>query len=80
MNKLAESGFDAATRIAAGGEGRNYDNVAVALHWLTALLVVVQFAFAVSWDYFDKATRQIWFGTDQGAIGSVTVPPRALVP
>ena len=58
MNKLAESGFDAATRIAAGGEGRNYDNVAVALHWLTALLVVVQFAFAVSWDYFDKATRQ----------------------
>jgi cytochrome b561 len=58
MNKPAESGFDAAARIAAGGEGRNYDNVAVALHWLTALLVVVQFAFAVSWDYFDKATRQ----------------------
>ena len=29
---------------------------------------------------FDKATRQIWFGTDQGAIGRIAVPPRALVP
>ena len=29
---------------------------------------------------FDRATRQIWFGTDQGSIGRVTVPPRALVP
>jgi virginiamycin B lyase len=29
---------------------------------------------------FDKATRQIWFGTDQGAIGRITVPPPALVP
>jgi virginiamycin B lyase len=29
---------------------------------------------------FDKATRQLWFGTDQGAIGRITVPPRALVP
>lgn len=29
---------------------------------------------------FDKATRQIWFGTDQGAIGRISVPPRALVP
>jgi virginiamycin B lyase len=29
---------------------------------------------------FDKATRQIWFGTDQGAIGKIAVPPAALVP
>ena len=29
---------------------------------------------------FDKATRQIWFGTDQGAIGRIKVPPAALVP
>lgn len=29
---------------------------------------------------FDPATRQIWFGTDQGSIGKVSVPPRALVP
>ena len=29
---------------------------------------------------FDKATRQIWFGTDQGAIGRIKVPPVAVVP
>lgn len=50
--------FDTATRIAAGDDGTNYDNVAVALHWLTAVLVVVQFVSAITWDYFPKATRQ----------------------
>ena len=29
---------------------------------------------------FDPRTRQIWFGTDQGSIGRVSVPPPALVP
>lgn len=29
---------------------------------------------------FDRATRQIWFGTDQGSIGRISVPPLALVP
>ena len=29
---------------------------------------------------FDKATRQIWFGTDQGAIGKIAVPRAAFVP
>ena len=29
---------------------------------------------------FDKATRQIWFGTDQGAIGKIAVPRVAFVP
>ncbi len=56
MNDIHDN-FATATRIAAGDDDRNYDNVAVALHWLTALLVVVQFAMAVSWDYFAKATR-----------------------
>ena len=50
--------FDTATRIAAGDDGTNYDNVAIALHWLTALLVVVQFAMAISWDWFAKPTAQ----------------------
>ena len=58
MNKPPENAFDTATRIAAADDGRNYDNVAVALHWLTALLVVVQFVMAVTWDYFAKPTRQ----------------------
>lgn len=29
---------------------------------------------------FDRARRQIWFGTDQGTIGRIPVPRRALVP
>lgn len=29
---------------------------------------------------FDKPTRRIWFGTDQGTIGRISVPPRGLVP
>ena len=49
--------FDTATRIAAGDDGTNYDNVAITLHWLTALLVVVLFALAVTWDWFPRETR-----------------------
>jgi len=29
---------------------------------------------------FDKKTRQLWFGSDQNAIGSAKVPPPAVVP
>jgi cytochrome b561 len=50
--------FDSVTRIAAGDEGRNYDNVVIALHWLTALLVFVQFGTALSWDWFSRGTRE----------------------
>ena len=49
--------FDTATRVAAGDDGTNYDNVAVALHWLTALLVLTQFALAETWEWFSRATR-----------------------
>ena len=50
--------FDTATRIAAGDVGRDYDDVAVGLHWATAILVVVQFLLGVTWDYFPKATTR----------------------
>jgi len=55
--QVRESAFGAATRIVAADDGTNYDNVAVALHWTTALLVVVQFALAETWDYFAKPTQ-----------------------
>ena len=48
--------LDTATRIAAGDDGTNYDTVAIALHWVTALLVVVLFGMAITWDYFPHAT------------------------
>jgi cytochrome b561 len=53
-----ESAFGAATRVVAADDGTNYDNVAVTLHWLTALLVIVQFALAETWDYFSRPTQE----------------------
>ena len=50
--------FDTATRIAAGDDKTNYDKVAITLHWLTALLVIVQFVMAVTWDYFPHDTSE----------------------
>lgn len=58
MTNRQESPIDSATRIAAGDDGTNYDNVAVALHWLTALLVVLQFGTAITWDYFSHDTSE----------------------
>jgi cytochrome b561 len=50
--------FDTATRIIAGDDGTTYDNVAIALHWTTALLVLANFILAEIWDYFAKPTQQ----------------------
>ena len=53
-----ETGFDTATRVLAGDEGRAYDPVAITLHWATAALVIVQFANAELWDYWAKPTQE----------------------
>jgi len=50
--------FDTATRIIAGDDKTNYDGVAITLHWLVALLVLVQFALAETWDWFSRDTRE----------------------
>lgn len=50
--------FDTATRIAAGDDGTNYDRVAIGLHWATAVLVLVQFLTAFTWDWFPRETRE----------------------
>jgi cytochrome b561 len=52
-----QTSFDTATRILAGDDGTTYDNVAIALHWITALLVVANFALAQTWDWFAKPVR-----------------------
>ena len=51
---MDKTGFDTATRIVAGDDGTNYDKVAIALHWTTAVLVIFQFALAQTWDWFAK--------------------------
>ena len=58
MNVRNETPFASATRVLAADDGTNYDNVAVALHWATALLVVVQFLLAITWDDFAKPTQE----------------------
>jgi cytochrome b561 len=50
--------FADATRIAAGDDGTSYDKVAIVLHWTTALLVLIQFALAETWDGFAKPTQE----------------------
>lgn len=54
---------DTATRIAAGDTGKNYDDVAITLHWLTAALVVVQFTLGQTWDWFPRPTRHLMIVT-----------------
>lgn len=41
----------AAARVAAADERTRYDPVAIALHWATAVLVLVQFILAETWDF-----------------------------
>ena len=53
------TGFDTATRIAAGDDGTNYDRVAIALHWTTAFLVIANFTLAQTWDWFPKPTKDL---------------------
>jgi cytochrome b561 len=58
VNVRSETPFASATRVLAADDGTNYDNVAVALHWATALLVVVQFVLAITWDDVAKPARE----------------------
>jgi cytochrome b561 len=53
------TGFDTATRIAAGDDGTTYDGVAIFLHWATAFLVFANFALAQTWDWFSKPTKEL---------------------
>lgn len=54
-----ESGVNVATRIAAGDDRTHYDGVARTLHWLTAVLVLVQFGLAESWGFAARPTREV---------------------
>lgn len=63
MNYSHETTFDTATRIAAGDDGSTYDRVAIALHWATAALVVIQFALGQTWGWFGRPTRHLMIVT-----------------
>jgi cytochrome b561 len=55
----SKTSFDTATLIAAGDDGTTYDNVAIALHWATAVLVFANFALGQTWDWFPKPAREL---------------------
>lgn len=57
MSYPDDTAFETATRVAAGDDGITYDQASIWLHWATALLVVVQFALAETWDYFARPTQ-----------------------
>jgi cytochrome b561 len=57
MAENDRSPFDSATRIAAGDDGTNYDGIAITLHWVTALLVIVNFVLAQIWGWFPDETK-----------------------
>jgi cytochrome b561 len=63
MNVQNESSFASATRVLAGDDGARYDNVAIALHWATAVLVVCQFALAELWGFAARPTRHLMITT-----------------
>ena len=59
MNDSHHIAFDAA----ADKEGTSYDPVAIALHWITAFLVIVNFLLAVTWDWFARPVKQFMEAT-----------------
>lgn len=58
-----QTSFDTATRIAAADSGNNYDSVAIALHWTTAVLVLLLFALGQTWGWFPRPTRHLMIVT-----------------
>lgn len=48
-----------ATRIAAGDDLTRYDDFAIALHWLTVILVLLQFGLAELWDFASRPTKHL---------------------
>jgi cytochrome b561 len=56
MNAATNRGV-AAVRIAAGDDRMRHDGLAIALHWLTVLLVLTQFGLAELWSYVPPAAR-----------------------
>lgn len=48
-----------ATRIAAGHGRTRYDDFAITLHWLTVLLVLVQFGLAELWGFASRPVRHV---------------------
>jgi cytochrome b561 len=63
MASSSDRGLVAATRIVAGDDRTRYDSFAITLHWLTAALVITQFALAELWEFTSRPTRHLMIVT-----------------
>lgn len=59
MTETPNQTVDAATRVAAGATRTRYDGFAIALHWTTVVLVLLQFALGETWGWFPRPTRHL---------------------
>lgn len=77
---IDQNAFDTATRIAAGDDRLNYDRTSIFLHWLTASLVVIEFALGQTWEWFARPTRHLMVVTHMsfGIILTIVIIARIL--
>jgi cytochrome b561 len=59
MDTMTPQGVTTATRIAAGDDRTQYDPVARTLHWLTAVLVLLQFGLSQIWGFLPRPERHL---------------------
>lgn len=53
---------ETATRVAATATRSRYDGVSIALHWLSAALIIALFGLALVWEDFPRPVRQQLIG------------------
>ena len=63
MEAQTESGLDTVTPVVAGDDRTRYDTFSIALHWITAALVLTQFLLGQTWDAFAKPTQDLMIDT-----------------
>ncbi|MDB5691005.1 MAG: cytochrome [Alphaproteobacteria bacterium] len=70
--------LDEATRIAATATRTRYDGVSIALHWITVVLVLLNFASAELWGLFARPTRHLMIASHMslGILLSIVVVAR----
>jgi cytochrome b561 len=59
MKAQTRAAVDAATRVAAGDDRTSYDGFAIALHWITVILVLLEFFLAETWTGYPRPTRHL---------------------
>lgn len=80
MPEAAKQAVDEATRLVAGATRTRYDDFAIALHWTTVALVLLQFALGETWGWFARPARHLMVVTHMsfGIILSVVILVRLI--